>query len=329
MRISCPCVLLLAAYVPAACCGTENSSEIKRRFLTEFPDACHRYLAKLHPFQRESESIVQDGKGAIQSKDKTQSRQTGRCGLYIITPDATSKDPTEARVVNSRYVFVLRRNQGQDDWVLHDLYDVASGLPPSIYYFGLDDSVRGYTPFWIGPMIWVPDAITQPEFVIRDAVELNENGRRFVRISYDFNKPNQPKNQTGYFVLDPERFWLVTEQEYTVSTSKSALTTKCKYEYHQVGDLPLLARMTTIKTSPFFPDHRSVTTTSFRFTREAADEMEFTLTAFGLPEPYGVEWKRRTPRYIWILVGAGGFVLLAAGLYWLARRQGAKARGDG
>jgi len=49
-------------------------------------------------------------------------------------------------------------------------------------------------------------------------------------------------------------------------------------------------------------------------------EREFTLSAFGLPEPVGVVWEKRTPVYVWLLVAAG--VLLTLGIFfrWLARR---------
>jgi len=304
----------------------ESADDIKRRFLAEFPDACQRYSVKFRSYQCECENIVKNlAKGTIHSKQKTQSRQNGRHGLFIVTPDPPSEESTEARVVNSRYVFVLRKKPGKD-WVLHDLHLVADGVPPSINYMGLDEMARG--PYFVGTM-WLPDAIKQPEFVIRDATAQNENGRNLIRITYEFKKPTETHTHSGFLVFDPERYWLITENEHKQATAKNALITRSKYEITQEGDLPLVTRATTTQTSTLTPGQSSKSTSICRFTREAADEMEFTLTAFGLPEPYGVEWKRRTPRYIWILVGAGGFVLLAAGLYWLARRQGAKARGDG
>jgi len=51
-------------------------------------------------------------------------------------------------------------------------------------------------------------------------------------------------------------------------------------------------------------------------------EREFTLSAFGLPEPPGVTWvqERRTPVYVWLLVAAGVLLTLALVFRWLARR---------
>ena len=50
-------------------------------------------------------------------------------------------------------------------------------------------------------------------------------------------------------------------------------------------------------------------------------DSEFTLSAFGLPEPVGVEWGRKTPVYVWLFLAAGVLGVLALGLRWLAHRR--------
>jgi hypothetical protein len=64
---------------------------------------------------------------------------------------------------------------------------------------------------------------------------------------------------------------------------------------------------------------------TFTFTRGEADEAEFTLSAFGLPEPPGVKWEKPTPRYVWFLAAAMVLGILAAGLRYLASRRAVKA----
>ncbi|MDY3555512.1 hypothetical protein R5W24_004655, partial [Gemmata sp. JC717] len=46
--------------------------------------------------------------------------------------------------------------------------------------------------------------------------------------------------------------------------------------------------------------------------KDQPDESEFSLTAFGLPEPEGVAWEKRTPSYVWALTATGVFAALAA-----------------
>jgi hypothetical protein len=52
-------------------------------------------------------------------------------------------------------------------------------------------------------------------------------------------------------------------------------------------------------------------------------ETEFTLTAFGLPEPYGIEWERPTPWGWYILGGTLGMVVLMGVIYRIRRWRAA------
>jgi hypothetical protein len=49
------------------------------------------------------------------------------------------------------------------------------------------------------------------------------------------------------------------------------------------------------------------------------DDYEFTLSAYGLPEPYGIAWKKRTPRYVWFLLAAAVAGCVAVGVRYYAR----------
>ena len=66
--------------------------------------------------------------------------------------------------------------------------------------------------------------------------------------------------------------------------------------------------------------------TDFRRASAPFPDTDFTLSAFGLPEPPGLEWKRPTPWYLW--VGLAGIVCLALGVggRWLKQRMTASKR---
>ena len=55
---------------------------------------------------------------------------------------------------------------------------------------------------------------------------------------------------------------------------------------------------------------------------------EYTLTAFGLPEPVGVSWAKSTPIYVWILVASPIFAMGALFFSMLSRRAGASQKFD-
>ncbi|HMP01928.1 MAG TPA: hypothetical protein PKD86_06670 [Gemmatales bacterium] len=53
---------------------------------------------------------------------------------------------------------------------------------------------------------------------------------------------------------------------------------------------------------------------------EPTPAIEFTLSAFGLPEPYGIEWERPTPWWLYAAI-SGGLLLFVVVLVRLWRRQ--------
>lgn len=70
---------------------------------------------------------------------------------------------------------------------------------------------------------------------------------------------------------------------------------------------------------------QAVTSVTYFEGKPKKAEKEFTLSAFGMPEPVGVTWEKPTPRYVWFLLGAGGFAALMIGFRYLARRRATKS----
>ncbi|MEJ5277359.1 MAG: hypothetical protein WHU94_15750 [Thermogemmata sp.] len=124
--------------------------------------------------------------------------------------------------------------------------------------------------------------------------------------------------------MDPEAGWCIREEVRRYVYADGVKESRNWFDY-------------TINTSgyPILRQHRNITQgqtdggATFRFEvvrhlelSESDDppEWEFTLSAFGLPEPVGVVWERRTPVYVWLLVAAGVLLTLAVFFRWLARR---------
>jgi len=324
VRYSSMIVVILSIAMRAA---GDTTADIKRRIIAELPAASSQYSDRLLEYQWTSETVTKDlTTNVIVAKNEIRLRHNANRGLFVLTPDpSSSKDPIEARGVNTRYAFVLRKAQGKD-WVLHDFHDLAGGPSSSIYYRGLDQLARG--PYGIGQAIWLPDVVAQREFEIREAAEQSIDSRRLIRVTFVFKKTSDPVTHSGYVIFDPERFWLMTEVEHRMATSKNSLTNKTKYEYELDGDFPLHSRAVTIQSSSRFPGLLSEMSSTFRHRREKATESEFTLSAFGLPEPLGVEWESPTRRYVLFLAGGLGFIVLAGILYAAALRRKAKERGS-
>ncbi|HMP61247.1 MAG TPA: hypothetical protein PKD86_18025, partial [Gemmatales bacterium] len=80
-----------------------------------------------------------------------------------------------------------------------------------------------------------------------------------------------------------------------------------------VNGLPLLSSSrTTLEPAPGgslkFPDGPLVATETINYDPRLPRESDFILSAFGLPEPYGVEWDRPTPW--WLYIGGGTLAVL-------------------
>jgi len=56
------------------------------------------------------------------------------------------------------------------------------------------------------------------------------------------------------------------------------------------------------------------------FEQEAVPEVEFSLTAFGLPEPVGISFQQPTRWHLWFALAGVGALALALGLYKWSRR---------
>jgi hypothetical protein len=133
-------------------------------------------------------------------------------------------------------------------------------------------------------------------------------------------------------ILDPLRDWVLRRAEVTVElggkykgmTWKSTL----RRDYKEGPDgRPLLSRTegkrTFLKNGQVVHEKSGVTETDTK-PRSAIPESEFTLTAFGLPEPH---WARPPKRALslWLWFGIAGIacLVLGAAVFWLKKRRAA------
>lgn len=62
-------------------------------------------------------------------------------------------------------------------------------------------------------------------------------------------------------------------------------------------------------------------TEDYRHSDEEFGDTQFTLSAFGLPEPVGIRWAKPTPRYVRFLLAAAECAGLAIVFRFLDKRQ--------
>jgi hypothetical protein len=177
------------------------------------------------------------------------------------------------------------------------------------------------------------DLAAKPTFRIKAITKVVDSGRELLRVDHDtvFDEPNKQTRLQGALYLDPGRCWCLTrvddvEEIYHRGVHARTMKWDIRYETtdHPSG-FPLV-RASTIRM-----DGRS-DSTGAKVGGEVRCEYEwdvnnrvtddqFTLSAFGLPEPVGVTREKPTPVYVWLLAAAGGFGALALLFRWLVRRR--------
>lgn len=183
------------------------------------------------------------------------------------------------------------------------------------------------------------DVISRSSFHVEKISKEILSGHEFVRVDhnyiYDWDPPSAKNGRQshvkGAIYLDPSHCWCIkriqkTEKLLGNGVEESIAENDIQYETtdHPSG-FPILKTQTWDVTGysqrlkkEFRTKHR------YDYELEVKDNLpdaDFMLSAFGLPEPFGISVKKSVPAYIWILVAAGVCAAFAFGFRYLARRK--------
>jgi hypothetical protein len=169
------------------------------------------------------------------------------------------------------------------------------------------------------------DWVKKPGFITKVG-EAVRDGRKLVRVDFEFTEKLDSKDYKvpGWMLLDPDHFSCIIEYQldypeheqdvFNVLHVANEVTTGAQ-------GLPILKRV-TFKDSSSKPRGTEVgfreVVYEYDFHESAnVPDDEFTLSAFGLPEPQGVVWEKPSRWYLWFF---GFAVLFLAGGAALFRR---------
>jgi hypothetical protein len=241
-------------------------------------------------------------------------------------------DTTEVVAINQKYGFKLLRRNHKDTqaWVVKDI-DMTIGAKPTDSYFPrmfdqfmmpLADMVN------LGGMP-LETFVKLPGFKIVDTTESEYHGLKAIDVHFECSQPPSKTHsfiRSGTIKLLPSKSWVVVASEVHFSSDQHSSTKSSRVEecYHLESNYPLPKRIVTAAVSTFTEGYTSRRNDKLEYNlyypTSPPPDSDFTLSAYGLPEPQGVTWERPTPRYVYLLAAAGGFTLLAVVLRWLARR---------
>lgn len=320
-------VLALTVCVTASVSAADV--DLRTRFEAEAPAAWEAY--------REANKFSQgvcrgEGHGSEGKPHRAESewKVNETCRSVRVTDPAT--DAAEVFAENPRYTFRLKNAPGRG-WVL--VWVQLAGEPESGQAQDIRRRLDQYGSQFGGAVRLRPDGLFLADLLRSDRVRVTAvaaaraGGAGLVEVRFDRTPdPAEPRKLVGgVLLLDPARGWLPVTATALVKTNVATGTHTTEYELGPGPTHPVRREVERAEyVMPGKPEpwrHTWASEWDLRVPGPLPDTRDFTLSAYGLPEPVGVTWARPTPRYVWFLLAAGGFVLLAVGFRYLARRRAA------
>ena len=264
-------------------------------------------------------------------------KQNQNCISLCVSSSREEKPSALIRIANPKYAAVLRQSKSEPSNVVLERFDEDPKQPK-----GGGETVFEQTLPIILPHFNIPDGIplsqilVPPPFKIIKISKISENGREPVRMDYRVVRESDGNRSTaysGWVDLDPSLCWcIIRMKEVREVTVKGTRTMKNEIEVfeHEMinhpSGFPLMKRGTGRVTQHFYRGKEktinSRTMSDFEWeVNDHVPDSEFTLTAYGLPEPGGEPVKKPIPLFVWILVAVGTCAVLALGFRYLARRR--------
>lgn len=327
----CSFIRLLVAVISLVSASVAHSSVVdsdwQRRLETEGLAAWDNYQQKNRYAQGVCRLEVH-GNGPVKHVE-TELKINENCRLLRIAK--LTANLTEIFGQNPQYWFHLKT--GKDGaWILLELYrgDQLSGEKA---LFGIERIIKrdgceiGDRPIRLSPDAHLLGEILRSEKNRITSVNRKEpGGRELIEVQFEAN-PNPDdgrKLEGGSLLLDPARAWLPLSQTARVRTGVASGTHSNEFEYSP-GSQDLLRVVEQAEYIPFKGGEtwrcKWIWNYDVHVPAHLPDAQEFTLSAFGLPEPMGVKWEKPTPRYVWFLMAASGFAAIAFLFRYLSRHR--------
>lgn len=334
-------ITAIFAYVP--------SPSLSSTFLPDDPNLAvviqkwDEYLGLTHSIQGSVETrglIRIPGEPERTSYNSGDVKRNNKSALRRSRWQRENQDLVEVSATNERYSFALRRSQVQDAWVL-----TGFGVPTrSTNTVGdawhIIQGVIDAPLTIIGPREFLPDLLVDRDFKVLKLSMVDLSGQQIMRVDFQNVPKVVPEAHSngvkryggyitlvkGYVLLDPTRYYVLSgfavECEFG-KDDRAHVEGKFSYEKHGSA-VPLLKEVIRDYKSDNGATSRWVNT--YKLSDSPANNDEFTLSAFGLPEPATERSVPRTSWHIWFIVAALGCIGMALALRYVARSRALASR---
>jgi hypothetical protein len=311
------------------------------RFRSEAPVQWKKYQGRAKRLQGKwSVTITEIAKQQITTSRTVEWKQRTNCALVLEHDEIEGSQPAGRDwlwCANPNYAFTLNRRSADKPWVVLDtttnltgemrLTNLAMFPTPGEWaeYLANHPVTCGNIDRHLGKLL-----TKEPGFALTRVSPVVRDGRTLAKVEFDFHPEDQRiPLRGGWFLYDPEHCWVIHAYDVRVEWPRSPEyssqgSMSATYEYRDASaNFPLLK--TIVKRVKQFDRPLKDQEYRYEFDVKEADvpEKDFTLSAFGFPEPPGSPKSPST--WYWWTAGAGIvlLVLSVATTWWLRRRQAA------
>ncbi len=321
-RVASATCALLVFLVPVSL-RADKAETWKERFLTDAPRAWEEYRAFTDRLQGTVEVTIVNT-GAVSTHSRLEFKRNLHCKMALVQSLLPGQPRGELHAFNPLYGFALTRRTGDAPWVLGD-------LQMGVFKSPFTDDWRVLRSCIVASGVELSELVNLPIFRVLRAGAVQQDGRELCRI--DFETQGQPpggNDPRGTLWLDPQRCWTLrhctlhrhhpgsvestVDREVRATSAKYPIPVRCEEKTH------ILYPQSGNKDGEWVDEF------NLREVSPLPGDEEFTLSAFGLPEPMGVKPPERSRAWLWLLVAAAGLAALAVLFAGLKRRAAARTK---
>jgi hypothetical protein len=312
----------------------QADDECRRRFLAEAPAAWAAYRDfawRLQGTAHTSAETTFHDQGRVVVTDKLVSIKQNRQAALLATRLSSPRQEARVYFANRQYTAELRGRPDRPE--AYALGDIQMGADVPLQVVPL--KVRTWARFELSPNfgyegVELCDLLGHPKFAL-GRVSPQPGAEGLVRVEYAYTEgKNDEVRHTGVLILDPHAAWCVRRVEDESASPEMSRRDVIDYAWSiHTNGFPLIRSGKFMGESTSTGRGRAMWDMRIDYgvtVREDVPDKEFTLTAFGLPEPEGVTWEKPRGSRLWLWLMLAGFAaaLLSFGCFRLRRRLGPK-----
>jgi hypothetical protein len=311
--------------------SAQDSENLDDLFRREAPKKWDDYLERARHLQGTIDTTINN----LSSKRFTKQthrefKQRDCCALILGQATKDSNEPGNLPgtlvALNSLYRFELRRSSPEAPWTVVQMEpNINKTKTRELSAEGVK-IWSGYPVTFSGISVGLADISARLDqgVAVKKVLPKMVEGKRLAKVELSYQpqeslQKNKP-SVAGWILYDPDQYWVIREAEleldWPVGGGVQALA-KCTYEYDTLEDgFPVLKRLVKRERKPkVHIEYESID--EFNWTRAEAPESEFTLSAYGFPEPV---FEQRSRWYLWIALLGIICMILAILCRWIVRR---------